>query len=126
VGDAEEDQVALDVYYKKDIANTLRALHVASEVPAALCVDLLQGRDLPVEAQRTALLDERETLAQDQLLAYQKGFRTALASVALAFGLVPLASAAPAASSRSVSSLSRESCEVDLRSFIESMVRSET
>ena len=118
--------MALDIYYKEDILNALRALHVASEVPAALSIALLQGRDLPVEVQGAALYHEREALAQDQLLAYQKGFRTALASVALAFGLVPVASATPAASFRTVSSLSRESCEVDLRSFIESMVCSET
>jgi hypothetical protein len=116
----------LDIYYKEDILNALRAVHVASEVPAALAVDLLQGRELPVDAQGAALLKEREMIVEEQLLAYQKGFRTALASVALAFGLVPVASVAPTASSRTVPSLSRESCEVDLRSFIESMVRSET
>jgi hypothetical protein len=116
--------MALDVYVKEDILNVLRALHVTSEVPAALSVDLLQGLELPVEAQ-DAPLAYREALAEERLLAYQKGYRTALASVALAFGLVPVASAAPAASSCTVSSRSGECYEVDLRSFVESMVRSE-
>jgi hypothetical protein len=132
--------MALDVYVKEDILNVLRALHVSSEVPAALAIDLLQDCDLPVKARGSALLRSdgtsddgtsdggssgAEALAQDQVLAYQKGFRTALASVALAFGLVPVASAMSSSSSRSVSSRSRDRQEVDLRSFVESMVRSE-
>jgi hypothetical protein len=90
----------------------------------------LQDRDLPVQVRGTGLSEAEESLgsevvAQDQVLAYQKGFRTALASVALAFGLVPVSSATSTPSSRSVSSRSRDRYEVDLRSFVESMVRPE-
>ena len=58
------------------------------------------------------------------MLSYQKGFRTALASVALAFGLVPVSST-PVGRAAHVPSRTSERYEVDLRSFVESMVRSE-
>jgi hypothetical protein len=119
--------MALDIYVREDILNVLRALHVSSEVPTALSVDLLRGRELPVERKEASL--ERETFAEELLSAYQKGFRTALASVALAFGLVPVVSspsASPSCTDPSVRTESRstsERLELDLRSIIESMVR---
>ena len=118
--------MSLDLYGKEDILNVLRALHVSSEVPAALAIDLLHGRELVVGEMERAALAEQGQLAQEQMLAYQKGFRAALASVALAFGLVPVASCPPAAGSRGVPSRSSERYELDLRSFVESMVRSES
>jgi hypothetical protein len=123
--------MALDVYVKEDILNVLRALHVSSEVPTALSVDLLRGRELPVERKGAGLSAEREAFTEELLSAYQKGFRTALGSVALAFGLVPVASSPPASPSRTAPSVRTESrstserLELDLRSFIESMVRAE-
>jgi hypothetical protein len=109
--------MALDVYGKEDILNVLRALHVSSEVPAALSVELLQDRDLPDRGEPAGCV----TRDQECILSYQKGFRSALASVALAFGLVPLSSTAPAPSSSSTS----QRHELDLRSLVESMVRSD-
>ena len=117
--------MALNVYVKEDILNVLRALHVSSEVPAALAVDLLQSHRSPAEVQGTDL-PEPQAPAEEMLLAYQKGFRTALAAVALAFGLVPVASAAPTAPLHTAPSRTSERYELDLRSFVESMVRSET
>ena len=121
--------MTLDLYGKEDILNVLRALQVSSEVPTALAIDLLQDRELVVgEKEREALAGQgradqsRPTgrAAQEQMLSYQKGFRAALASVALAFGLVPVSTSSPAASLRT-----SERYELDLRSFVESMVRSE-
>ena len=117
--------MALDLYAKEDILNVLRALHVSSEVPSALAIDLLHGRELAVGEMEREVLDGQGRIAQGQMLAYQKGFRAALGSVALAFGLVPVASSAAAAGSHGVPSRSSERYEVDLRSFVESMVRSE-
>ena len=125
--------MALDLYVKEDILNVLRALHVASEVPTALAVDLLHAPPSAIEVQGDRLPRDREQIAQDQLVAYQQGYRTALASVALAFGLVPVTTADPAASSPETTSRQTTSrgtpgsgprYEVDLRSFVESMVRS--
>ena len=129
--------MALDVYVREDILNVLRALHVSSEVPAALSIDLLQERDLPIEVdgagppqdrgtsrahemsgEQGAFLS-REMLNEERVRYYQKGFHSALASVALAFGLVPVSSSSPGPSPRGT-----QRCELDLRSFVESMVRS--
>ena len=117
--------MTLDLYAKEDILNVLRALHVSSEVPSALAVDLLQDRELAVEESAREALAGQSALAQERMLSYQKGFRTALASVALAFGLVPVSSSAPATNAHTVPSRSTERYELDLRSFVESMVRSE-
>lgn len=108
--------MALDVYVKEDILNVLRALHVSSEVPAALSIDLLRDRDLPDYGEPATCA----TRDQECILSYQKGFRSALASVALAFGLVPLSSPSPAPSSST-----SQRYELDLRSVVESMVRSD-
>ena len=128
--------MALDVYFKEDVLNVLRALHVSSEVPAALAVDLLQEIELAVgEGGCDALPGNdvclQEARMRERMLFYQKGFRTALASVALAFGLVPVASAPFVASVRKPSSVQGEPYamsdrfELDLRSFIESMACAE-
>jgi hypothetical protein len=109
--------MALDVYVKEDILNVLRALHVSSEVPAALSIEMLQERELPDRGEPAGCATHDE----EYILSYQKGFRSALASVALAFGLVPLSSPAPVPSSPSTS----QRYELDLRSLVESMVRSD-
>ena len=74
----EEDDMALDVYFKEDILNALRAMYVAGEGPATLAVELLQDGDL------------RGVPLEKLLQIYRRGFHTALAAVGLAFGLVPL------------------------------------
>ena len=69
--------MTLDLYAKEDILNVLRALHVSSEVPSALAVDLLQDRELAVEESAREALAGQSALAQERMLSYQKGFRTA-------------------------------------------------
>jgi hypothetical protein len=117
--------MALDLYAKEDILNVLHALHVSSEVPTALAVGLVQDRELAVGERDCEALAGQSALAQERMVFYQKGFRTALASVALAFGLVPVSSSSPASGSHTMPSRSTDRYEVDLRSFVESMVRSE-
>jgi hypothetical protein len=67
--------MALDVYFKEDILNVLRATYVASEGPATLVAEVLQDpalRDVPL----------------DKLLRiYRRGFLTAIGAVGIAFGL---------------------------------------
>jgi hypothetical protein len=79
-----EDKVALDIYYKEDILNALRGLHVASEGPASLAVDLLGDPDL------RASIESGDVPLEKLLQIYRRGFHTALAAVGLSFGLVPL------------------------------------
>ena len=67
--------MALDVYFREDIKNILRATLVASEGSAALVGDLLQDPDLDQAA------------ARKLMQVYKQGFASALGAVALAFGL---------------------------------------
>ena len=70
--------MAMDVYFRQDILNVLRATYVACEGPASLALEMLQDQEL-------------QGVPLEKLLSvYQHGFQTALASVALAFGLVAL------------------------------------
>jgi hypothetical protein len=111
--------MALDVYVKEDILRVLRALHVSSEVPSALAKDVLHDSDVLVVVEREGGSRNHEvfavhaTLHEERVQSYQKGFRTALASVALAFGLVPVS---PATSPRH---------EVDLGSCLDALARPE-
>ena len=75
--------MALDVYFKQDILNILRATYVAHEGPASLMVDLLQDREL------CAALDAADVPLEKLLQIYRQGFCTALSAVGLAFGVVP-------------------------------------
>jgi len=74
----------LDIYYKEDILNTLRGLHVASEGSASLAVDLLCDPDL------RASIESGDVPLEKLLQIYRRGFHTALAAVGLSFGLVPV------------------------------------
>ena len=76
--------MALDIYYKEDILNALRGLHVASEGPASLAVDLLCDPELRASIESGAIPLEK------LLQIYRRGFHTALAAVGLSFGLVPV------------------------------------
>jgi len=67
--------MALDVYFRDDIKNILRATLVASEGSAALVGDLLQDPDLD------------QAMARKLMQVYKQGFASALGAVALAFGL---------------------------------------
>lgn len=67
--------MALDVYFRDDIKNILRATLVASEGSAALVGDLLQDPDLD------------QVMAHKLMQVYKQGFASALGAVALAFGL---------------------------------------
>jgi hypothetical protein len=83
LGARREEKVALDVYFKQDILNVLRATYVANEGPASLVVELLKDRDL------CAALDAADVPLEKLLQIYRQGFCTALAAVGLAFGVVP-------------------------------------
>jgi len=76
--------VGLDVYFRRDIANILRATACASEGSAGLALELMGDAALYAKSDGAALL-------QEQLLqVYRQGVRHALVSVGLAFGLEPV------------------------------------
>ena len=72
-----------DIYFARDIARVLRAASFAGDGGTELALGLLSDPEL-----RAAL--EAAGVSQEQLLSvYRQGYRTALVSVGLAFGLVP-------------------------------------
>lgn len=72
--------MGLDVYFRRDIANVLRATACASEGSVSLTLELLS---------------ECGVLDQEKLLqAYRLGVRNTLLSVGLAFGLEPVGAGA--------------------------------
>ena len=72
--------MGLDVYFRRDIANVLRATACASEGSAGLALELVGDVDLPLT----------DIPAEKLLLVYRQGVRQALVSVGLAFGLEPV------------------------------------
>jgi hypothetical protein len=69
--------LALDVYFRDDILNVLRATYAAADGPAALLSELVRDPEL-------------RHMPIDRLVeVYRQGFCTALGAVALAFGLDP-------------------------------------
>jgi hypothetical protein len=69
--------VGLDVYFRREIANVLRATACASEGSVGLVLDLTSA--------------PQETGDREKMLhAYRQGVRHALVSVGLAFGLEPV------------------------------------
>jgi len=69
--------LALDVYFRDDILNVLRATYAAADGPAALLSELVRDPEL-------------RQMPLDRLVeVYRQGFCTALGAVALAFGLDP-------------------------------------
>jgi hypothetical protein len=79
--------VGLDVYFRRDIANVLRATACASEGSMGLAVELLGDSDALQACDREKLLQ-----------AYRQGVRSTLLSVGLAFGLEPVGSGVAARS----------------------------
>ena len=72
--------MGLDVYFRRDIANILRATACASEGSAGLALDLVADADLQAAG-----------VPPEKLLhIYRQGVRHALVSVGLAFGLEPV------------------------------------
>ncbi len=67
--------MALDVYFREDILNVLRATYAAADGPAALLSELVCDPEL-----RHVPLDRL-------MQVYRQGFCTALGAVGLAFGL---------------------------------------
>ena len=67
--------MALDIYFKEDILNVLRATYAASEGSATLVADIMQDPEL-----RNVPLDKL-------LRIYRRGFNTAIGAVGLGFGL---------------------------------------
>ena len=70
--------MGLDVYFRRDIANILRATACASEGSAGLALELAR--------ESSAATVPTEKLLQ----VYRQGVRHALVSVGLAFGLEPV------------------------------------
>ena len=88
--------MALDVYFRRDIANILRATACASEGAAGLALELLGeaglvGGDPIGDAARIGAEQLGDGIPQERLLqVYRQGVRHALVSVGLAFGLEPV------------------------------------
>lgn len=76
--------MGLEVYFRRDIANVLRATACASEGSSALALEWMDDPD------KVASTLEAEELLQ----AYRQGVRHALLSVGLAFGLEPVGAGA--------------------------------
>ena len=75
--------MGLDVYFRRDIANVLRATACASEGSAGLALELL-GEQAACECKAVGADPEK------LLHVYRQGVRHALVSVGLAFGLEPV------------------------------------
>jgi len=69
--------MGLDVYFRRDIANVLRATACASEGGVSLAVELLNSPE-----PRSETTDQKMLIA-----AYRQGVLNTLVSVGLAFGL---------------------------------------
>ena len=76
--------MSLEIYFRRDIANILRATAYASEGSAGLAIELLADADLC--AGQTGI----EPSQAQMLHIYRQGVRHALLSVGLAFGLEPV------------------------------------
>ena len=74
--------MALDVYFKDDIANVLRSVNMAGGGTAAIVYQEIE------KAMRQRQPVETADLA-DHLDVYQQGYRDALGAVAAAFGILP-------------------------------------
>lgn len=72
--------MGLDVYFRRDIANILRATACASEGSAGLALELVGEPELMAAG----------VPAEKMLQVYRQGVRHALVSVGLAFGLEPV------------------------------------
>lgn len=86
--------MGLDMYFRRDIANVLRATACASEGAAGLAMDILgtaEGLPDELRAKLDAAGIPAEQLLREQLLrVYRQGVRNTLVSVGLAFGLEPV------------------------------------
>ena len=76
--------MALDVYFRRDIANVLRATACASEGSAGLALELMGDSELSAKLGSVAIPQE------EMLQIYRQCVRHALVSVGLAFGLEPV------------------------------------
>ena len=73
--------MALDVYFREDIANTIHSVNQAGGNTAALVHRIIEERE-----RSGAQTDMREV--QVKLRLYEEGYRDALGAVAVAFGSV--------------------------------------
>jgi hypothetical protein len=89
--------MALDIYFKRDIANVLRSTACASEGSAGLVLELVRSSELTRSNERAAgaVQHEAEIPPERLLQAYREGVAHALVSVGLAFGLEPVGANAP-------------------------------
>lgn len=74
--------MALDVYFREDVAQVLDAVDMASGGTVALVNEEV------TKAMRAGRQLDNEELS-DHLRIYRQGFRDALAAVAVAFGILP-------------------------------------
>jgi hypothetical protein len=76
--------VGLDVYFRRDIANVLRATAYASDGSMGVAVQLLGDPELCHQLDAAGIPHEK------LLQVYRQGVRNTLLSVGLAFGLEPV------------------------------------
>ena len=81
--------MGLDVYFRRDIANILRATACASEGAAGLALELVGDAELCAKPDSVGIPQEK------MLQMYRQGVAHALVSVGLAFGLEPVGAGAP-------------------------------
>ena len=75
--------MGLDVYFRRDIANVLRATACASDGAMGMAIQLLGDPELCQQLDAAGISPER------LLQVYRQGVRNTLLSVGLAFGLEP-------------------------------------
>ena len=76
--------MGLDVYFRRDIANVLRATACASDGSMGLAVELLGDPEICHKLEAAGIPQEK------LLQVYRQGVRNTLLSVGLAFGLEPV------------------------------------
>ncbi len=96
--------MAVDVYFREDIAQVLSAVDLASGGTAALVNEELEKATCNGQQPDGAAL-------ADHLRIYRQGYKAALAAVATAFGVLPAPENVVVSGMRMV----RERCEADVR-----------
>jgi hypothetical protein len=79
--------VGLDIWFAEDIRNALLAANEASAATVAVIAEMGAG---PSTSSRQPMADSIN-LATARLRAYREGYKAALATLALAFGIAPQA-----------------------------------
>jgi hypothetical protein len=93
--------VGLDIWFAEDIRNALLAANEASAATVAVIAEMGAG---PSTSSRQPMADSIN-LATARLRAYREGYKAALATLALAFGIAPQAIALRQAQDEALHSL---------------------